>query len=110
MNPAQPSDSPQSSESQSSESQSSASQSSIDRRRAQRLSVNAHIRVHIEPCDLDGHAENLSQHDMLFLTDEDVHVTIEIEDDGVVKSTPGRLVRLEPTEEGGSGWAVEFLR
>ncbi len=104
MNPVPPSDSPRSSASKS-----SASQSSIERRRARRLAANAHIRVHIEPCDADGHSENLSQHDMLFLTDEDVRVTIEIEDDGVVKSTPGRLVRLEPTEDGGSGWAIEFL-
>ena len=83
---------------------------STDRRRARRLSGAAQIRGRIDSCELQGHTENLSQHDLLFITDDDVHVTIEIEDDGVVKTTPGRLVRLEPDADGSSGWGIELSR
>lgn len=80
-----------------------------DRRKNRRLTGECRARVIVEGGEMLGRTENLSHKDMLLFTDDEIRVTVELMSDGVVKCVPGRLVRHERLENGGSGWAVEFL-
>lgn len=79
-----------------------------ERRRNKRLPAHCDVRLTLNGAALRGRAENISRDDVLFFTRDDVPVTIEVEEDGVVKRAPGRIVRLERLPGGGVGWAVEF--
>ena len=86
----------------------SSSAAESDRRVAPRARLASRLTLRIEPVALDGHAENISRSGVLFFTENTLRVTVEIEDDGVVRERPGRLVRAERIRGEQQGWAVEF--
>ena len=81
-----------------------------ERRTAERQQLGSPVRIRIETPELAGEAENLSSTGILFFTDGDLCVEVEVEDDGVVRRLHGHLVRCERIEGNRRGWAVEFDR
>lgn len=86
------------------------STSTSDRRRAQRRAVESPVRVTIQSPELSGKASNLSSSGVLFFTDGELKVTIEIEENGETRRMDGSLVRCERIKGDHRGWAVEFDR
>jgi len=78
-----------------------------ERRSDHRYPIENHVRMLIDRVELDGHAGNISRGGVLFMTDDRLPVSVEIEENGVVQRIEGHLVRMERCEEGG-GWAIEF--
>ena len=81
---------------------------SQDRRHANRLRYNSRIRLSIDSESIEGSAENISRTGVLFHTDGTIKVMIEIEEGGMIKKVPGRLIRTERLGDAEQGWAVEF--
>lgn len=79
-----------------------------ERRRARRLTNRGRVKLSIETQDLEGRVENVSQSGVLFFSEGDLHVMIEVEENGVMKCRPGRLVRAQRMRGDRFGWAVEF--
>jgi len=79
-----------------------------DRRVDARVPANCSIRVHFEAQEIQGRAENVSQNGALFLSNDPVRVTIEFEEDGVIKRESGRIVRAQRMSGESVGWAVEI--
>ena len=79
-----------------------------NRRRARRSQVNGAVRLMVDTQDLMGEADNLSRSGILFFTEGDLRVELEIESDGEVMKKTGRLVRCERIHDARRGWAVEF--
>jgi hypothetical protein len=79
-----------------------------DRREDPRRSFFGKLRMRVDSLHLEGQAENVSATGILFFTDRPLRVTVEIEDNGVLKSRPGRLVRAQRVNGDSTGWAVEF--
>lgn len=79
-----------------------------ERRRARRLTNRGRIKLSIETKELEGRADNVSQSGILFFSEGDLRVTVEVEENGVVKQRPGRLVRAQRMRGDRFGWAVEF--
>ena len=65
-----------------------------------------HLKVDAQ--ELNGEADNLSRSGILFFTEGDLHVELEVEADGEVMKRTGRLVRCERIHDSRRGWAVEF--
>lgn len=82
--------------------------STEERRQSVRQSMHSRVRVTLEATHLDGRAENVSHTDVYFFSKGGLPVTVEIEEDGVVKRTRGELVRLQRLENGKTSWAIEF--
>ncbi len=82
--------------------------STSDRRRAQRRAIDSAVEVRIDTTQLRGTANNLSASGILFFTDGDLRVTVEVEEDGKVRTLSGSLVRCERIKGDHRGWAVEF--
>ena len=53
-------------------------------------------------------AENISRTGVLFHADGTINVMVEIEEGGMIKKVPGRLIRTERLGDAEQGWAVEF--
>ncbi|MFT5051693.1 MAG: hypothetical protein ACI8QZ_003113 [Chlamydiales bacterium] len=79
-----------------------------ERRQSVRETQAGQVRVLIDSCQLLGDIENLSRTDVKFYSDEGLAVTVEIEQDGMLKRLPGHVVRLESGQDRGSGWVIEF--
>ena len=79
-----------------------------NRRRAQRSQVKGSVHLKVDAQDLTGEADNLSRSGILFFTEGDLHVELEIEAGGEVMKKTGRLVRCERIHDSRRGWAVEF--
>jgi hypothetical protein len=79
-----------------------------ERRAANRRAERGTVRLTVQTKAIDGEAENVSPTGILFLSDADVRVSVEVEDDGVAVRRSGRLVRVQRLRGGRSGWAVEF--
>ncbi|MCB9913753.1 MAG: PilZ domain-containing protein [Planctomycetes bacterium] len=84
--------------------------STSDRRRGKRSATEAKVHVQIDTQSLDGTASNLSNTGILFFTDEEVKVTIEVKDATGTHQYRGNLVRCERIKGNHRGWAVEFDR
>lgn len=84
------------------------STNTADRRRAQRQALDSHVDVTIETSELTGVANNLSQSGILFFTEGELRVKVEMEQDGEIKVMTGNLVRCERIKGEHRGWAVEF--
>lgn len=85
-----------------------APQGTHDRRQSVRITHASKVRLSADVQQFAGDSENLSPTDVKFHTDEGMQVTVEIEEDGIVKRVPGHVVRLESTPEHGTCWVVEF--
>lgn len=79
-----------------------------ERRRARRLTNRGRIKLSIETKELEGRADNVSQSGILFFSEGDLRVTVEVEENGALKRRPGRLVRAQRMRGDRFGWAVEF--
>lgn len=79
-----------------------------ERRRARRVTTRGRIKLSIDTQELEGRAENVSQSGVLFFSEGDLRVTVEVEENGVVKQRSGRLVRAQRMRGDRFGWAVEF--
>ena len=80
----------------------------VDRRTAPRIEIEEPLEVGVEALTFRAKAENVSKSGVLFFTDKDLRVTVELEEDGVVKRMAGRVVRLQSMRGQSVGWAVEF--
>ncbi len=79
-----------------------------ERRRARRLTNRGRVKLTIDTKELEGRADNVSQSGVLFFSEGDLRVTVEVEENGGVKRRPGRLVRAQRMRGDRFGWAVEF--
>ena len=68
------------------------------------------MQVSIDTTALKGVANNLSKTGILFFTDGELRVTVEIVGGGETKQLSGSLVRCERIKGDHRGWAVEFDR
>lgn len=81
--------------------------STSNRRRADRRTLQAPVRMHFE-APVVGQSDNVSAAGMLLFTDEPMRVRIEVEEDGETRSYAGRLIRVQQLNEETTGLAVEF--
>ena len=79
-----------------------------NRRRATRRQMKGVIQLKVDTQVLSGEADNISRSGILFFTEGDLKVELEIESDGEVTKKTGRLVRCERIHDARRGWAVEF--
>jgi hypothetical protein len=79
-----------------------------DRRRHRRRSTNAKVRLTVEPGEILGEVENLSRSGLLFFSEGNLRVRVEIEENGTVTKRTGRVVRAQRMRGDSYGWAVEF--
>ena len=79
-----------------------------DRRGAHRHTAQHVVRMLVETSELTGPAENISSTGVLFFSDGQLRVTVEIETDGETTQRHGRLVRAQRMHGDSVGWAVEF--
>jgi len=79
-----------------------------ERRRARRLTNRGRIKLKIDTLELEGRADNVSQSGVLFFSEGDLRVTVEVEANGTVEKHSGRLVRAQRMRGDRFGWAVEF--
>lgn len=79
-----------------------------NRRRAPREKVKGSVHLKVDAQELNGEADNLSRSGILFFTEGDLHVELEIDAGGEVMKRTGRLVRCERIHDSRRGWAVEF--
>lgn len=86
------------------------STSTSDRRRAQRRTLESPVRLNLSEQQLSGQASNLSSSGILFFTEGELRVTVEVEENGETRQVTGSLVRCERIQGERRGWAVEFDR
>ena len=79
-----------------------------ERRQSQRQSMQSRVHLTFDAADIEGRAENLSHTDVFFCATGGLSVTVEIEEDGVVKRARGEVVRLQRLANGKTSWAIEF--
>jgi hypothetical protein len=79
-----------------------------ERRRARRQTTRGRIVLNVETHRLEGRADNVSQSGILFFSDGDLRVTVEIEDAEGTRRRTGRVVRGQRMRGERFGWAVEF--
>jgi len=79
-----------------------------NRRSASREQTKGSVHLKVDAQDLMGEADNLSRSGILFFTEGELRVELEIESDGEVMKKTGRLVRCERIHDARRGWAVEF--
>ena len=79
-----------------------------DRRHTLREPSSARVRVTLAEQELEGIAENVSRAGVLFFSPEALAVSVEIEEDGVVRTLVGRVARVERMSAENSGYAIEF--
>ncbi len=83
-------------------------QQTQDRRQSRRKREQTRITLHVTDQHLAGSAESVTKSGVLFHTDGSLEVEIEVEEDGVLRTRKGRLIRTERVSEARQGWAVEF--
>jgi len=79
-----------------------------ERRRARRLTNRGRVKLKIDTLELEGRADNVSQSGVLFFSEGDLRVTVEVEANGTLEKRSGRLVRAQRMRGDRFGWAVEF--
>ena len=79
-----------------------------ERRRNRRRASQGHVRLTLEAPAIDGQIENLSQSGLLFFSEGDVRIRVEIDENGTKRQRTGRLVRSQRMRGESFGWAVEF--
>ncbi|MBL8860260.1 MAG: PilZ domain-containing protein [Planctomycetes bacterium] len=79
-----------------------------ERRRQRRATNRGNVKLQVETQELEGHADNVSPTGVLFFSEGDLRVTVEIDEDGKTRKVTGRLVRAQRMRGDSFGWAVEF--
>lgn len=81
-----------------------------DRRKSDRQAAQNEVRMLLETTDLAGPAENISSTGVMFFSDEQLRVSVEIDENGTTTQRSGRLVRAQRMQGDSVAWAVEFDR
>ncbi|MDP6408854.1 MAG: PilZ domain-containing protein [Planctomycetota bacterium] len=79
-----------------------------ERRRNLRRPSSATVRLRFGAEAIEGRAENVAPGGVLFFTEGEVRVEVELLEDGVSRTVTGHLVRSERIEGERRGWAVEL--
>jgi hypothetical protein len=79
-----------------------------DKRRHRRRTSGGQVRLTIEPVQVVGEAENVSRSGILFFSEGNLRVRVEVEENGGITKKSGRLVRAQRMRGDSFGWAVEF--
>ncbi|MDP6538927.1 MAG: PilZ domain-containing protein [Planctomycetota bacterium] len=79
-----------------------------ERRRADREPSSAQVRLRVATELIEGRAQNVAPGGVLFFTEGEVRVEVELIEDGVSRTVCGHLVRSERIDGERRGWAVEF--
>ena len=79
-----------------------------DRRKNRRQTTQGTVRLTVDTPVLVGQADNVSQTGVLFFSEGQMKVTVEIEENGKHTKRTGRLVRALRMRGDHHGWAVEF--
>ena len=79
-----------------------------ERRRTRRRASQGTVRLSVETREIEGRADNISHSGLLFFSEGDLRVRVEVEEHGVVKQRTGRLVRAQRMRADSFGWAIEF--
>ncbi len=82
--------------------------STTDRRQHNRTASEGKVQFTIHTSEMSGVANNISKSGILFFTDGDLRVTVEVEQEGEMQKYEGLLVRCERIKGARRGWAVEF--
>ncbi len=89
-------------------SSSSSDSATSDRRRSNREALDVQVQVQLDTPQLTGIANNVSKSGILFFTDGELRVTVQMEENGEMRQMSGQLVRCERIKGNHRGWAVEF--
>jgi hypothetical protein len=84
------------------------SATAADRRTDKRRNSAGKVKLIIDAATLEGEMDNVSQSGVLFFTGADLHVAVEVEEDGRQVVRKGRLVRAQRVRPEHVGWAIEF--
>lgn len=79
-----------------------------DQRRTSRRSLEAPVALRMETGTLTGVSDNISRAGLLFFSDEPLRVTVEVRENGAMRTYRGRLIRVQRVSESSTGLAVEF--
>ena len=79
-----------------------------ERRNNLRRPERGSVRLVVETPSIEGRAENVSPTGILFHSDGELKVSVEVEEDGVAIRRTGRLVRVQRMRGERFGWAIEF--
>jgi hypothetical protein len=79
-----------------------------DKRRHRRRGSAGRVRMVIDSMQISGEAENVSRSGILFFSQGNLRVRIEVEENGTVTKRSGRLVRAQRMRGDSFGWAIEF--
>lgn len=79
-----------------------------DRRRQDRRSTQAQVRLTVDTSEVLGYVENISRNGLLFFSDGDLRVSVQVQEEGKTSVRSGRLVRAQRMRGDSFGWAVEF--
>lgn len=79
-----------------------------DRRRHDRRATQGKVRLTVDTPVVEGFVENISRSGLLFFSDGDLRVSIQVDEAGKVSTRTGRLVRAQRMRGESFGWAVEF--
>jgi len=79
-----------------------------DRRLTDRKVAANDVRMTLATDALEGRVDNISKTGVLFFSEGQLRVTVEIEEDGRKVERHGRIVRAQRMHGDSVGWAVEF--
>jgi hypothetical protein len=79
-----------------------------DKRRHRRRGSAGRVRMTIDAMQITGDAENVSRSGILFFSQGNLRVRIEVDENGTVTKRSGRLVRAQRMRGDSFGWAIEF--
>ncbi|MEW6073981.1 MAG: PilZ domain-containing protein [Planctomycetota bacterium] len=77
-------------------------------RRAERVPLEAPVRMRFDVGAIDGLSDNISQIGLMFFTSDPLPVTVEIDEGGRKLVRHGRLMRVQRLNEASTGLAIEF--
>jgi PilZ domain len=79
-----------------------------DRRRHDRRTSHGTVRLTVDTKEVEGALENVSRSGLLFFSDGDLRVTVQIQENEKTNVRTGRLVRAQRMRGESIGWAVEL--
>jgi len=79
-----------------------------DRRRHRRRGAENRVRLTVPPTSIMGVVENLSRSGLLFFSEGNFRVIVEVEENGAITKKNGRLIRAQRMRGDSFGWAIEF--
>jgi hypothetical protein len=84
------------------------STSQKNRRRSDRRVLDTPVRMRFDVEAVEGISDNISRVGLMFFSDEDLRVSVEVRENGELQTYPGRLVRVQSLNDTTTGLAIEF--